>query len=164
MSGMYNLLDHFPDRWFDQSNIDSYNVELIDEMEAIRDFIVLHYCATERSDTPLWRYCQAMKLPDSLLTRIALYKGTGRIRPKPKELFTDLSWFYIFQGLGVSPLAYDPLVAGPNFAQVLEIMQTLRRQVAHDVGDAPSHDSYFAAAAAAVPPVPAPSRLAGSGR
>ena len=45
MSGMYNLLDHFPDRSFDQSNIDSYNAELIDEMESIRDFIVLHYCA-----------------------------------------------------------------------------------------------------------------------
>jgi tryptophan 7-halogenase len=164
MSGMYNLLDHFPDRWFDQSNIDSYNAELIEEMEAIRDFIVLHYCATQRSDTPLWRYCQAMKLPDSLLARIALYRGTGRIRPKPKELFTDLSWFYIFQGLGVQPLAYDPLVAGPNFAQVTEIMQTLRKQVAHDVGHARSHDSYFAAVAAAAAPAPANSRLAGSGR
>ena len=46
MSGVYNLLDHFPDLSFEQSNIDSYNAELIDEMESIRDFIVLHYCAT----------------------------------------------------------------------------------------------------------------------
>jgi tryptophan halogenase len=163
MSGMYNLLDHFPDRSFDQSNIDSYNAELIDEMEAIRDFIVLHYSATQRSDTPLWRYCQSMKLPTSLLRRIELYKGTGRIRPKPKELFTDLSWFYIFEGLGVQPLAYDPLVAGPNFAQVLEIMQTMSNQVANDVRNAPTHDSYFATGAAAAAPAPAGSRLAGSG-
>jgi tryptophan 7-halogenase len=164
MSGMYNLLDHLPDLSFDQSNIDSYNAELIDEMESIRDFIVLHYCATQRSDTPLWLYCRSMELPNSLLRRIELYKGTGRIRPKPKELFTDLSWFYIFQGLGMHPLAYDPLVGGANFAQALEIMQTLRRQVAHDVGNAPAHDSYFAGAAAAATPAPASSRLAGSGR
>jgi tryptophan 7-halogenase len=161
MSGLYNLLDHFPDLSFEQANIDSYNAELIDEMESIRDFIVLHYCATQRSDTPLWAYCQAMKLPASLLQRIELYRGTGRIRPKPRELFTDLSWFYIFEGLGLRPASYDPLVAGSNFTQVLEIMQALRLQIAQELGGAPSHDSYFATAvlgaAAAV-------KLAGSGR
>jgi tryptophan halogenase len=161
MSAMYNLLDHFPDLSFEQSNVDSYNAELIDEMESIRDFIVLHYCATQRSDTPLWSYCQSMKLPTSLLRRIELYKGTGRIRPKPRELFTDLSWFYIFEGLGIQPASFDPLVAGPNFAQVLELMRAMSNQVAQDLRNAPSHDSYFASAAA---PVTGPSRLAGSGR
>ena len=42
-SGLYQLLDHFPDKHFDQTNIDSYNSELIYESERIRDFIVLHY-------------------------------------------------------------------------------------------------------------------------
>jgi tryptophan halogenase len=161
MSGMYNLLDHFPDLSFEQSNIDSYNAELIDEMESIRDFIVLHYCATQRNDTPLWRYCQSMKLPNSLLRRIELYRGTGRIRPKPRELFTDLSWFYIFEGLGVQPESFDPLVAGSNFPQVLEIMQAMRNQVAQDLRSSPSHDSYFAATAQ---PAPGAARLTGSGR
>jgi len=161
MSGMYNLLDHFPDLSFDQSNIDSYNAELIDEMESIRDFIVLHYCATQRNDTPLWSYCQSMRLPNSLLKRIDLYRGTGRIRPKPRELFTDLSWFYIFEGLGVQPASYDPLVAGSNFAQVLQIMQAMRNQVVQEVRDAPSHDSYFAVGAAAAQSAPGTSRLAG---
>jgi len=170
MSGLYNLLDHFPDLSFEQANIDSYNAELIDEMEAIRDFIVLHYCATQRSDTPLWAYCQSMKLPPSLLQRIELYTGTGRIRPKPRELFTDLSWFYIFEGLGLRPASYDPLVAGSNFPQVLEIMQALRLQVAQELRGAPSHDSYFAAAApgaaaaGGVQAAAAAVKLAGSGR
>jgi tryptophan 7-halogenase len=167
MSGLYNLLDHFPDLSFEQANIDSYNAELIDEMESIRDFIVLHYCATQRSDTPLWAYCRSMKLPPSLLQRIELYRGTGRIRPKPRELFTDLSWFYIFQGLGLRPASYDPLVAGSNFPQVLEIMQALRLQIAQELRAAPSHDSYFAAGpgGAAVPhAVSSAVKLAGSGR
>ncbi|HEY1725887.1 MAG TPA: tryptophan halogenase family protein [Steroidobacteraceae bacterium] len=149
ISGVYNLLDHFPDRSFEQTNIDSYNGELTDEIEAIRDFIVLHYCATQRSDTPLWCACQSMKLPTSLLRRIELYRGTGRIRPKPRELFTDLSWFFIFEGLGIEPAAYDPLVGGANHPQVLQIMQTLRQQVAQELREAPSHDSYFAAVTAA---------------
>ena len=136
MSGRYNLLDHFPDLSFEQSNIDSYNSELIDEMESIRDFIVLHYCLAQRSDTPLWCYCQSMKLPNNLLKRIELYRGTRRIRPKPRELFTDLSCLYILEGLGAQPASYDPLVAGPNFAS----------------------------GAAAAPSAPGTSRLAGSGR
>ena len=41
MSGVYNLLEHFPDRSFAPANIASYNDELIAEMERIRDFIVL---------------------------------------------------------------------------------------------------------------------------
>jgi tryptophan 7-halogenase len=89
-----------------------------------------------------------MKLPPSLLQRIELYRGSGRIRPKPRELFTDLSWFYIFDGLGVRPGPYDPLVGGSNFPQVLEIMQALRSQVAQDLRSAPSHDSYFTASEA----------------
>jgi tryptophan 7-halogenase len=96
-----------------------------------------------------------------LLQRIELYRGTGRIRPKPRELFTDLSWFYIFEGLGLRPASYDPLVAGSNFPQVLEIMQALRLQVAQELRGAPSHDSYFAAAA---PGAAAAVKLAGSGR
>src|SRR5262249_23536129 len=48
-SGLFHLLEHFPDRDFDQANIDSYNGELIEESERIRDFIVLHYWLTQRN-------------------------------------------------------------------------------------------------------------------
>jgi tryptophan 7-halogenase len=115
-----------------------------------------------RTDTPLWSYCQSIKLPNCLLKRIELYRGTGRIRPKPRELFTDLSWFHISEGLGVQPASYDPLVARSNFPQMLEIMQAMRNQIAHDVRHAPMHDSYFAVGAAA--PAPGTLRLAGCGR
>src|SRR5277367_1810706 len=102
-SGIYHLLEHFPDKRFHPTNIASYNAELTDENERIRDFIVLHYCLTQRDDAPLWRYCRAMAIPDSLRQRIDLYRGTGRIRSRSGELFTDLSWFYIFEGLGARP-------------------------------------------------------------
>ena len=36
-------------------------------------------------------------LLDSVLSGIELYRATGRIRTRPGELFTDLSWFYIFE-------------------------------------------------------------------
>jgi tryptophan halogenase len=144
MSNVYNLLDRFPDKTFDQANIDAYNAELTDEIERIRDFIVLHYCLTQRNDTPLWRYCQSMTLPDSLSERIEIYKGTGRIRPRGGELFTDLSWFCIFEGMGVQPRSYDPLADVIGDGKLREILGGLARSTAARVKAAPSHDSYFA--------------------
>jgi tryptophan halogenase len=148
MSGVYKLLEHFPNTGFTQVNIDSYNTELIQEMERIRDFIALHYCLTERSDTALWAYCRAMKLPDSLTERIELYRRTGRIRIKAGELFTDLSWFYIFEGMGVRPDSYDPLMDVVSLPQLRNIFSSLAQATAVAAQGARSHDSYFAA----VPP------------
>jgi|CZKO01.1.fsa_nt_gi tryptophan halogenase len=145
MSGLYKLLEHFPDLSFTPSNIDSYNAELIHEMESIRDFIILHYCLTQRDDTPLWSYCQSMKLPDSLSQRIELYRRTGRIRPQAGELFTDMSWFYIFEGMGVRPERYDPLIDIVSREQLRDLLASLSQSVASLTQAAPSHDSYFAA-------------------
>jgi tryptophan halogenase len=143
INGVLNLLDHFPDADFDARNIDSYNRELIEEFEAVRDFIVLHYSETRRADTPLWRHCSAMKVPDTLAQRIELYRGTGRIRPRARELFTDLSWFYVLDGMGVTPRSIDPLVEGTLFAQARGMLSELRAQVARDVRQAPAHGDLF---------------------
>jgi tryptophan halogenase len=144
-SGMYHLLEHFPDKDFDQSNIDSYNDELIYENERIRDFIVLHYCLTQRDDTPLWRYCRSMAIPDTLKQRIELYSRTGRVRWRSGELFTDLSWFYIFEGLGVRPDSYDPMVDVVTVDKLREILASMAGSTAAVANSAPTHDSYFAA-------------------
>ena len=143
-SGMYHLLEHFPDRGFDQTNIDSYNDELVFENERIRDFIVLHYCLTQRDDTPLWRYCRSMAIPDTLRQRIELYSRTGRIRWRSGELFTDLSWFYIFEGLGVRPDSYDPLLEVVTVDKLSEILASIANSTAAIAKSAPTHDSYFA--------------------
>jgi tryptophan 7-halogenase len=147
-SGIYHLLEHYPDAHFDQSNIDSYNAEVTYEFERIRDFIVLHYCMTQREDAPLWRYCRSMAVPDTLQQRIDLYRGTGRVRWRSGELFTDMSWFYIFEGLGVLPQHYDPLLDVVPLEKLKEILTSLADSTAAVERAAPSHDSYFAQRAA----------------
>jgi tryptophan halogenase len=143
VSGLYNLLDHFPDRNFDQANIDSYNAELIEEIERIRDFLILHYCVNQRDDAPFWQDCRAIRLPESLAQRIELYRGTGRIRPGVRELFTDLSWFFIFEGLGVEPASSDPLIDDAAFARAWPVMLAIRTDIEREVRAAASHDSYL---------------------
>jgi tryptophan 7-halogenase len=159
MSGLYKLLEHFPDRTFAPATVASYNRELIQETESIRDFIILHYCLTQRDDTPLWSYCRSMQLPDSLATRIELYRQTGRIRPDSRELFTDMSWFYIFEGLGVRPERYDPLLDIVSHEQLRALLGSLSQSIQVLTQAAPTHDSYFANAAAASPAQPSASTV-----
>ena len=143
IGGMYNLLDHFPDNRFEPRNIAAYNRELGDEMDHIRDFIILHYALTERDDTAFWRDCRAMALPASLTERIALYRANGRLPNRPGELFTDHSWFYVYDGMGVVPERYDPLMDVVGKDQLREILGGLAFETAAAVRGARSHDSYF---------------------
>jgi tryptophan halogenase len=86
-----------------------------------------------------------MKLPDSLMQRIELYKRTGRIRTKVGELFTDLSWFYIFEGIGITPESHDPLMDVVTMAQLRDILGSIAQSTTLAAQTVPSHDSYFSA-------------------
>ena len=145
-NAVFNLLDHFPDTQFDPANIASYNALIGDEVERIRDFIILHYCLAQRDDSPFWQQCRQMSLPDSLAQQIDMYRGTGRIVQRAQEMFTDLDWFWIFEGMGIAPRDYDPLVDTVDFEQVKRVMLAISQKVSTDGAAAPTHDSFFAAA------------------
>jgi tryptophan halogenase len=144
MSGVYNLLDHFPDLDFDHSNIASYNAMLIGEMERIRDFIILHYCTTQRRDTNFWKDCAQMSLPETLVDRVELYQRTGRAPVKAGELFTDVSWFYIFEGMGIRPDSFDPLMDVVPTDRLREAFAALAASTKAGLSSAPLHDQAFA--------------------
>jgi tryptophan halogenase len=145
-NALFNLLDHFPDTQFDPANVASYNALIGDELERVRDFILLHYCTSRRDDSPFWQQRQKLAVPDSLAHRIEMYRATGRIIQQRMELFTDLDWFWVFEGMGVTPRDYDPLVDTVDFEQVKRVMLAITQKVSADATSAPSHDSFFAQA------------------
>ncbi len=75
--GMDFFLRYFPDRDCDAALMREYNRRMIADFEEVRDFIVLHYAATARDDTPFWQWCRNIPLPDTLRERIELFKGHG---------------------------------------------------------------------------------------
>ena len=62
---------------FDPLEIDVYNEGIAQHYDSVRDFLVLHYHATERDDSPFWRRCREMPVPASLLRRIELFRARG---------------------------------------------------------------------------------------
>jgi hypothetical protein len=80
-SGIARLLVLFPDRTCNDIEIDEYNRLTELQMEQIRDFIILHYKLTQRDDSPFWRQCASMEIPQTLTRKMELFRR--RARPSP---------------------------------------------------------------------------------
>lgn len=103
------LLSFFPDRSFDPVMIERFNQKAMFEWERIRDFLILHYHATERNDTLFWDYCRTMSVPDRLNEYLDLFRHSGRFYRENEELFTVTSWVQVMIGQRVTPKSYHPL-------------------------------------------------------
>ncbi|MFN7128428.1 MAG: tryptophan halogenase family protein [Brevundimonas sp.] len=150
-SGLSKLLLSFPDTGFAQADIDNYNRLMQAEFERIRDFIILHYHATERDDAPLWRQVRAMAIPDSLTQKIDLFRSRGRVFRYEDELFQETSWVAVLMGQGVSPARCDPLTETVAQDQVRHRLNEIRLAIRHAVEQMPAHESYISSRCAAGP-------------
>lgn len=110
MTAVTRLLLLFPHGEIKQSIVDEYNSQAESEFIRIRDFIILHYKATERDDSPFWRYCKDMEIPHDLMHRINLFKDFGRSNQVEGELFRLDSWTQVMLGQGIIPASYHPIV------------------------------------------------------
>jgi len=142
--GISRLVSFFPDKGFEQADIDEFNRQSRVEFEQIRDFIILHYTATTRDDTPFWNYVRTMPIPDTLRQKIDLFKSNGRLFRINNELFTEVSWFEVMFGQGIRPKGYHPLVDAKP-AELIERMVADVKRVMHGVVDLmPTHEAFIA--------------------
>ncbi|HET9472679.1 MAG TPA: tryptophan halogenase family protein [Steroidobacteraceae bacterium] len=153
------FLFFFPGHCFDQASIDKFNELARDEMEEIRDFLVLHYTATERDDTPFWRHCRAIPKPDSLRQRWEMYEQAGNIIIEAGTLFRESSWFAVYDGQGLRPKAYHPFADIPSNEELASRFARISRAVQQRVASYPLHDDYLRQNCAA-PPVPMKEKMA----
>ncbi|HSC68411.1 MAG TPA: tryptophan halogenase family protein, partial [Cellvibrio sp.] len=78
------LIEFFPEQPVDdfinnEIISDEFNRDLANEYERIRDFLILHYHATEREDSAFWNYCRTMQIPASLRSKWNLFREQGHI-------------------------------------------------------------------------------------
>jgi tryptophan halogenase len=143
--GMDFFLRYFPDCDCDSALIREYNRRMVADYEEIRDFIVLHYSATARDDSPFWQWCKNIKLPDSLRERIELFKGHGALREGVDELFRGSSWQSVFEGMGISPSVYCRRVESMDYAEIEASLITAKAAIAGMVAHLPTHEEFLRA-------------------
>jgi len=83
-----------------------YNALAQDEIEQVRDFVVLHYHLTERDDTELWRYLKHMAVPDTLRERIDSFAQGANAWQAAGEVFRVDSWVQVMLGQRIEPRAW----------------------------------------------------------
>lgn len=138
------LLSYFPDADFDQANVDAFNRDCEWDYQNIRDFLILHYKATERDDSAFWNYCRNMEIPDSLKRKMALFAGTGRVFRENNELFAEQSWVQVMIGQGIAPRTYDPLVDVTPPDEVAKLVRNVQETIRKCVEVMPTHAEYIA--------------------
>jgi tryptophan halogenase len=142
-TGIARLLSNFPDLSFAQVDIDRYNRVLIEETEYIRDFLVLHYKATERDDTPFWNYCRNMSIPERLSEKMRVYLNNGRTFREHDELFNDTSWFAVLAGQCGKPRSYDPVADLFSIDETRKRLDQIRTAVANSADYMPDHRAFI---------------------
>ena len=133
------LLQRFPDRNFDPADIEDYNRNLTRRFEEVRDFLILHYKATERTDSDFWKECGAMSIPESLQRRIEMFRKRGHVIFHPSELFIEANWLSIYLGQRILPATYDPRVHCLRDEDTLDHLQQIRSMIVKAATSMPSH-------------------------
>ncbi len=142
-TGITHLLTFFPDMSFDQTMIDEVNRRHQHEMERIRDFIILHYKLTKRTDTEFWRYCQAMEIPQSLQHKLDLFKSCGHILQHEPEAFEPSSWLSIYHGFGVVPARTDNRIDHISDSDIANQLAKIKSVLAEAGKNAISHGEFI---------------------
>ena len=141
--GIVNLMSLFPSSGITTAETDLYNSMMRTEIEAVRDFVILHYTLTRRDDSPFWRYVREMAVPDSLAQRMALFANLGRVILEPGELFREASWLAVMMGQGLMPKGYDLLADTMNEDQVRVQLDRMRAIIQQGAATLPSHDAFL---------------------
>lgn len=142
-SAIARLMNFFPNKHFDQEDIDEFNRQSDFEFEKIRDFLILHYHATERNDSDFWNYCRTMSIPEALTQKIEQFKKNGRIYRNSSEMFNDLSWLEVMHGQGIRPRAYHPLVDRMPKEEIAQRLNSVKRVIDKSVDYMPTHAQFI---------------------
>lgn len=140
--GISRFISLLPDATLPEAIRKEYNRHMGVEFEQIRDFIILHYYATERNDSPFWDYCRTMSIPDSLQDKIDLFREGARAFRLNEELFDKASWQAVFLGQNIMPKSYDSIVANLPVEQVQESIESMRQAMLEDVSRMPTHEDF----------------------
>ncbi len=142
-SAVARLLTYFPDKHFNQKDIDYFNYKTQLEFEQVRDFLILHYYATQRTDSPFWDYVRSMEIPDTLRERIDIYMENGRLYRDNHELFSENSWFAVFEGQNFRPKRYHPVIDFMSDEALDRRMAEVRRTMHKCLDAFEDHSTYL---------------------
>ncbi|MEM7330225.1 MAG: tryptophan halogenase family protein [Pseudomonadota bacterium] len=141
--GISKFISLFPSAEMPETVRREYNRQLVKKFEQVRDFIILHYKATQRDDSEFWNYCRTMSIPDSLAEKMQLFEEAGRIFRYEDELFTRPSWVAVMIGQNLMPRTIDPIVANVPEPEIVRSLGSMKTAMISACQKMETHESFL---------------------
>jgi tryptophan 7-halogenase len=142
--GLSIFMDYYPAREVDPRRAAAANRHFDLEQKQIRDFIILHYKLSRRTDTELWHQVREMEVPDSLQHRIDTFRACGQLLQHHAESFKPESWLTMYHGFGIEQESFDSRVHDIDVARMLGALDVIRASVAGAAASAQPHEQFVA--------------------
>ncbi|MEG3145493.1 tryptophan halogenase family protein [Sphingomonas sp. RT2P30] len=137
------LIQAFPFAGMSEAVTARFNAQAVREWEHVRDFIILHYKLTERDDTPFWRRCRDMPIPDSLAERLALFRDAAQAYQGGEDLFRVDSWVSVMLGQRLEPRSWHQLARLVPPDDLNSALGDLRRLIDERVASVSTHEAFL---------------------
>ncbi|SEN06598.1 tryptophan halogenase [Sphingomonas gellani] len=137
------LIELFPERHVSDVDRDEFNRIVDMEYDRVRDFLILHYHATQRDDSEFWNYVRTMPIPDSLAEKMDLFRRRGRVVKYREGAFLDASWVSVYLGQRVLPAGHDPRAETPSADSLIAGMKALEAEIRAAAVAMPDHLAYL---------------------
>lgn len=141
--GLQAFLKRFPQDKYTPFSADAFNSEMCAAYTEIRDFLVLHYCISQRKDTPFWQRVTTQGIPETLSHKIGLYTETGNIEYTEDALFTPESWWAIYHGLELFPNSLHRNCHDIDVAALKQYLHKVPLVINEAVKNTPPHKNWF---------------------
>jgi tryptophan halogenase len=143
-SALVRFIKFFPNDEIQEVDVEEFNRQSKIEAEMIRDFIILHYRLTTRTDSPFWDACRTQNVPATLQRKIDLFAETGRVFRENYELFDENSWTQVLLGQGILPQTYHPIVEQITDLELNNFLNTFKKIINATSEQLPEHHQYIA--------------------
>jgi tryptophan halogenase len=147
--GIEQLVADFPDKLFNEALVKSYNKAIANCIDGVRDFLILHYQASTRCDTPFWKAAMhELVIPDSLKEHLDTWKvrlPNNRNINQHYHGFESYSYSVMLLGLGYRPANNLPVLNHINDRRSRAVFREIKERADHLCKTLPSQYEYLTA-------------------
>jgi tryptophan halogenase len=137
------FMKYIPSSREEDQGRETFNRQVAEEWEHIRDFLILHYTVNQRTGEPFWDECRTMDLPDTLVAKMRLFEQSGVVVKEEGELFTEEGWTQVMVGQGLEPRSHTPLTAGIDGGELGEFLASLAKAYQQRALSLPTHEQWI---------------------
>jgi tryptophan halogenase len=153
-SALARLLKLFPSGRDHAAEAAEYNRQTAEELDRLRDFVILGYKLNGRRGEPFWDAVREMAVPETLQHKLDLYRSRGRVPLLDGDMFEEAEWNSVLDAHGMRPRRYDVRADGFPLERLRQHFAAVRSVMLQAAASLPRHGDYLARRSRAREPAP----------